>query len=94
MSQELVIDVVQGAVMTVIIVAAPPLLIGLTVGVVVSIFQAVTSIQEPTMAFVPKIIAVFLAIIIFGYFMLGTAIDYMINLFNTMPTVIEAFRNA
>ena len=92
MSQELVIDTVQGAVMTVLMISAPPLLIGLTVGVTVSVFQAVTSIQEPTMAFVPKIIAVFLAIVIFGHFMLGTAIDYVTALFNVIPSVIEAVR--
>ena len=93
MSQELVIDIVQNAVMTVLIVAAPPLLIGLTVGVTVSIFQAVTSIQEPTMAFVPKIIAVFLAIVIFGHFMLGTALDFVTGLMMRIPDVIEAVRS-
>lgn len=90
MSQEMVINLVQDAVMTVILIAAPPLLIGLTVGVLVSVFQAVTSIQEPTMAFVPKIIAVFLSLIIFGHFMLGTAIEYVEQLFSTIPVVIRA----
>ena len=89
MTQGMVINIVQDAVITVLMIAAPPLLIGLTVGVLVSIFQAVTSIQEPTMAFVPKIIAVFLSLIVFGHFMLGTAIEYVIQLFNGIPGVIS-----
>ena len=88
MTQGMVINIVQDAVITVLLIAAPPLLIGLTVGVLVSIFQAVTSIQEPTMAFVPKIIAVFLSLIIFGHFMLGTAIEYVIQLMTSIPAII------
>jgi flagellar biosynthetic protein FliQ len=93
MTQEIVIELIQSAVMTVITVAAPPLIMGLTVGVSVSIFQAVTSIQEPTMAFVPKIIAVMFSIVFFGYFMLGTIIDYVTALYSAIPTVLEGLRS-
>ena len=93
MTQGLVIELIQSAVMTVITVAAPPLIMGLTVGITVSIFQAVTSIQEQTMAFVPKILAVMLSLIFFGYFMLGTIIDYVIALYSAIPTVIEGLRS-
>lgn len=88
MTQDAVIDIIQQAVMTVILVSAPPLLMGLGVGVLVSIFQTITSIQEPTLAFVPKILAVLLSLIIFGYFMLTTLQDYVINLFNMIPTYL------
>ncbi|MCL1936548.1 MAG: flagellar biosynthesis protein FliQ [Defluviitaleaceae bacterium] len=93
MSQELVIDIIQNAVMVTIVASAPPLIIGLVVGVIVSIFQAVTSIQEPTMAFVPKIVAVLFSLIIFGYFMLNTVIEYTSNLISTIPSVVDIIRN-
>ena len=88
MSQELVIDLLQNAILTVITVGAPPLIIGLTVGILVSIFQAVTSIQEPTMAFVPKIVAVLFAIIFFGHFMINTLQEYTVTLFESIPGII------
>ncbi|MDR1209410.1 MAG: flagellar biosynthesis protein FliQ [Clostridiales bacterium] len=64
-----VLKVVQDSIFTVILVSAPPLLLGLVVGLIVSVFQAVTSIQEATLAFVPKILAVFAGIYIFGAWM-------------------------
>lgn len=64
--EQKIIDLVQYALRTVIVTSLPILGIGLAVGLVVSIFQTVTSIQEQTLAFVPKIIAVFVAIIVFG----------------------------
>ena len=88
MTQESVISVVQSAIMTVIVVASPPLLLGLSVGLIVSIFQAVTSIQEPTLAFVPKILAVLFAIIVFGAFMLTTLQEFMQNLLRSFPNLI------
>ena len=92
MSQEFVIGMVQSAVWTVVIVSAPPLILGLVVGLIVSIFQAVTSIQEPTMAFVPKIVAVLFSLIFFGYFMLGTLQNYMANLYSSIPDIISTLR--
>jgi len=88
MSQDVVVSLVQQALFTIIIVAAPPLLIGVVVGVLVSIFQAVTSIQEPTLAFVPKILAVLLAIMFFGPFMLSTLRDFITNLFLSLPDLV------
>ena len=88
MTQEAVISMVQSALLTVITVAAPPLLLGLSVGLIVSIFQAVTSIQEPTLAFVPKILAVFTAIMIFGAFMLTTLQEFMQNLLRNFPNLV------
>jgi flagellar biosynthesis protein FliQ len=88
MTQETVIDLVQTGLLTIMLVAAPPLILGLLVGVTVSIFQTVTSIQEPTLAFVPKIVAVLFSIIIFGPFMISTLQEYMIQLFRNIPELI------
>jgi flagellar biosynthetic protein FliQ len=59
-----VMDVARDAIITLIIVAAPLMLVGLVVGVIVSLFQALTQIQETTLVFVPKILAIFLAMLI------------------------------
>lgn len=88
MTQEKIIELVQMTLITVITVAAPPLIMGLTVGVIVSIFQTITSIQEATLAFVPKILAVLFSLIIFGAFMLTTLQDYMIQLFQMLPELL------
>lgn len=88
MNEQTVIMMVQQGLKTIVLAAAPPLLLGLTVGVVVSIFQTVTSIQEPTLAFVPKILAVFLAIYLFGPWMMDLISGYTIELFNLIPEFI------
>ena len=88
MTQDTVITVIQQGLWTILMVAAPPVLMGLIVGVLSSIFQTVTSIQEPTLAFIPKIIAVLLALIIFGPFMLTTLQDYMTNLSQSIPELL------
>ena len=85
MSQEAVLTIMQNAIWTVIMVAAPPLLLGLSVGVLVSLFQTVTSIQEATLAFVPKILAVFLALIIFGGWMLNMLQTFIEDLYTSIP---------
>jgi len=85
MSQEAVLTIMQNAIWTVISVAAPPLLLGLTVGVLVSLFQTITSIQEATLAFVPKILAVFLALIIFGSWMLNRLQTFITDLYTSIP---------
>ncbi|MCL2415494.1 MAG: flagellar biosynthesis protein FliQ [Defluviitaleaceae bacterium] len=85
MSQENILTLMQNAIWTVITVAMPPLLLGLTVGVLVSLFQTITSIQEATLAFVPKILAVLLALIIFGSWMLNNLRDFFMQLFNSIP---------
>ena len=77
-----VLDIVRDAIYNIIICAAPLLLVSLIVGLIVSIFQTVTSIQEQTLTFVPKIIAVFLGMLIFGAFILTTLTDYMTELWS------------
>jgi len=85
MTTDTVVDIMQSGVLTVLYVAAPPLIMGLTVGILVSLFQTITSIQEATLAFVPKIVAVLLALIIFGNYMITTLLDYFIEMVGNIP---------
>jgi flagellar biosynthetic protein FliQ len=62
--------------------------LGLLVGLLVSVFQATTSIQEQTLAFIPKIIAVFVAVLIFGPWMLRIMVEYIMNIFVNLPSYI------
>ena len=82
-TQEAVIDIARDAIYTMIITAAPLLLVSLIIGLIVSIFQTVTSIQEQTLTFVPKILAIFICILIFGPFILNTIVEFMTELWNS-----------
>ena len=79
MSGDLVIQMAQEALRMVLLISAPMLGLGLLVGLAVSVFQATTSIQEQTLAFIPKIVAVFVAILIFGPWMLRLMVEYVTN---------------
>ena len=68
------------ALYTIIKCAAPLLLVSLVVGLIVSIFQTVTSIQEQTLTFVPKILSIFLTLILIGHWLLNTMVEYMTRL--------------
>ncbi|MCE5284774.1 MAG: flagellar biosynthesis protein FliQ [Pelosinus sp.] len=89
MSGDLAIEVGKNALYMVMLISAPPLGLGLLVGVIVSVFQATTQIQEQTLAFIPKIVAVFVSIIIFGPWMLSLLLDYTQNLFLAIPQMIK-----
>ena len=71
-----------------IAVAGPLLLVALVTGLIISILQAATQINEMTLSFIPKIIAVFVAIIVAGPWMLNLLLDYMRNLFTNLPYII------
>lgn len=88
MTQEMVIAIAENAVFTVLIVSGPLLLIALISGLTVSIFQATTSIQEQTLAFVPKIVAVLVGLIFFGPFMISKMTDYFYNILNNLVRYI------
>ncbi|MCT4596364.1 MAG: flagellar biosynthesis protein FliQ [Vallitalea sp.] len=90
MNQNMVIDLAREALLTVITVAGPLLLLALVVGLLVSIFQTVTSIQEPTLAFVPKILAVFLGLIIFGPWMLNKLVTLITNIYSNFGSYISS----
>ena len=85
MSGDMVIQIGQEALMVVLIVSAPMLGLGLSVGLLVSVFQATTSIQEQTLAFIPKILAVFVAILIFGPWMLRIMVELFSAIFTNIP---------
>lgn len=87
MSQTFVVQLFQQAVYTILIVAAPMLGLGLLVGLLVSIFQATTQIQEQTLAFIPKIVAVLLAVVIFGPWMLSHLLDFTESVFNQLSNI-------
>ena len=74
---------------TIVITAAPVLLVSLVIGLIVSIFQAVTSIQEQTLTFVPKVLAIFLSLILLGHWMLNNMIDYMTTLWSDFSVYIR-----
>ena len=88
MSGDMVIQLGQDALLVVLVVCAPMLGLGLSVGLMVSVFQATTSIQEQTLAFIPKIIAVFVAILIFGPWMLSIMIEFFADVFQNIPARI------
>ena len=83
MTVEAVLDVAVETIWTINITSAPLLIVSLVVGLVISIFQAVTSIQEQTLTFVPKILAIFICILIFGPFILNTIVEFMTELWNS-----------
>lgn len=76
MTEAELIDIAREGIITLIVVAAPPLLTGLAVGLVISILQTVTQIQETTLTFVPKVLLVFASLILFLPFMLNTLNDF------------------
>ena len=82
MTQGQVLDVAKEAIYTIIICSAPMLIISLVVGLIVSIFQTVTSIQEQTLTFVPKIIAVFVGLMIFGSWILTNLTEFVTTLWS------------
>ena len=86
MTEGMVFDLARNAMMIALEVSLPFLLFSLVTGLVISIFQAVTQINEMTLTFVPKILAVFGAGAIFGPWMLNSLITYIANLFISLPT--------
>ena len=89
MTPEYVTGFFLEAIKTAIILAAPILLAGLVVGIIISVIQAATSINEMTMTFIPKMLAVAIALLIFFPWMLQVMIEYTQNLLTNLPTVIR-----
>ena len=81
-SQGAVLDIARDAIYTILITSAPLLLVSLVVGLIISIFQTVTSIQEQTLTFVPKILCVFAVMILCGSWMLNNMKDFMVELWS------------
>ena len=89
MSVEFVTNFGRQALLVTLILSAPLLGFALLVGVVISIFQAVTQIQEMTLTFVPKIVVVMIAIVVFGPWMLRILIDFTSTLFLNLPAYMK-----
>ena len=89
MTEGMIIDLGAKAIWLVILVSGPLLGFGLVAGVGVAIFQAVTSIQEMTLTFIPKILAVILALVLFGNWMLALTLDFTTELFTNLPNYVR-----
>ncbi|NLJ79468.1 MAG: flagellar biosynthesis protein FliQ [Firmicutes bacterium] len=88
MTDQAVISLAREAVLTVLLVAGPALGIGMLVGLIVSIFQATTQIQEQTLTFIPKIVAVLVSIVIFGPWMIRVLVDFGQRLLSNLPAYV------
>ena len=82
MTVDVVVDIAKDTLWNIIITSAPVLLISLVVGLIISIFQTATSIQEQTLTFVPKILAIFLALMLLGEWMLNNMSGFMVELWS------------
>ncbi len=89
MTPELIITIGKSALETVILISAPMLLLSLIVGILISVFQAVTQINEATLTFVPKIIVTFLALLLFFPWMLRVMLGFTANLFTNIPMYVR-----
>ena len=89
MNEDIVIQLGQDALKTLALVAAPMLLSTLIIGLIISIFQALTQINENTLTFVPKMVVIGIVIIIAGPWMLDTMSTYTVGLFENISTVVR-----
>jgi flagellar biosynthesis protein FliQ len=88
MTPESVLTLAQRALEVTLLMSAPPLLAALLTGLIVSVFQAATQINEMTLSFIPKLVAIFVVLVLFGPWMLGILLDYMRELFIGIPAMI------
>jgi flagellar biosynthetic protein FliQ len=88
-NQDTVVSLATSAMTLAIEIAGPLLLVGLVIGLVVSIFQAVTQIQEQSLSFIPKIVGLAALIVILGPWMLGQLVSYAQNLYMSIPQLVS-----
>jgi len=79
-----ILDMAREAIIVILKVSAPILIVSIVVGLVISIIQTTTSIQEQTITFVPKLFAIFVALLVFGSYMINTLREYTVALFRTI----------
>ena len=89
MTIDAVSEMTNNALYVIIKVSLPVLLVSLIVGLIISIFQTVTSIQEQTLTFVPKIIAIFLTLVLLGQWMMNTMVEYTVQLWTIFSQYIH-----
>ena len=88
MTPQMVVSIGREALILTLMIAGPMLLFGLIVGLAVALFQAVTQIQEMTLTFIPKILAIGLALLIFLPWMIAKATDFTRHMFELIPTLV------
>ncbi|MEO5659838.1 MAG: flagellar biosynthesis protein FliQ [Polaromonas sp.] len=88
MTPESVMSMGYQAMKLTLLLGAPLLLVALVTGLLISLFQAATQINEMTLSFIPKLLAVFATLVIAGPWMLGMTLDYMRNLFSSIPQLV------
>ncbi len=84
----MVLTLAERSIYTILLVAGPILILALGVGLLVSIFQATTQIQEQTLAFIPKIIAVLVGVVFFGPWMLSKLVEFTTDLYQNLPMIV------
>ena len=89
MSTDIVIDIAREALWLIIKCSAPMLIVSLIVGLIISIFQTATSIQEQTLTFVPKILSIFITMIICGGWIMDNIVNFMTRLFEDFSTYVR-----
>jgi flagellar biosynthesis protein FliQ len=89
MTPDFIIGLARQAIETLLMVCLPSLLLSLIVGLVISLFQAVTQIQESTISFVPKIVVTFLSLLLFGAWMINKLVDFTRELIQMIPYWIQ-----
>ena len=89
MTPDFIIGLARQAIETLLMVCLPTLLLSLIVGLLISLFQAVTQIQEMTISFVPKIVVTFLSLLIFGAWMIGKLVDFTREMIQMIPQWIQ-----
>lgn len=89
MSADVVMDISREVIWTVVKVSAPLLIISLIVGLLISVFQTITSIQEQTLTFVPKFIAIMIVLLVAGGWMMNSVSELFVDIMKQIPTLIK-----
>lgn len=89
MTMELAVDIMRNLLQTALLLSIPILGTALVVGLTVSFVQSITSLQEQTLTFVPKLVCVSLAVVLSANFILKTLTDFCISMFNLIPTMVQ-----
>ncbi len=89
MSETFVVNIIREAFYTILLLAGPVLVVGMVLGLLISIFQAATSIQEMTLTFVPKAFVVALLLVLLLPWMIDITVAFTVNLFNQIPNIIK-----
>jgi flagellar biosynthetic protein FliQ len=88
LTPEMVVTIGQQAMQVTLLISAPILGVGLLVGLLVSIFQAATQLNEMTLSFIPKLFAMFITLVLAGPWMIGTLLDFMRRLYGSIPGLV------